>query len=124
MAVAGVNDWNTRGRNFAIEPVLFVGECAPRGFHAFVAIEDRLTVRAFGKMRAVVGIFAEDFGLLHDVLPCWKNTYEQETRLQRSSNEGSVRIDKEPSHRASSQNRDCVIDSGVVHFQDSARQSV
>src|ERR1700722_10603358 len=70
MAVAGVNDRNTRRRNFAVEPVLFVGQRPPRSFHALVAIEDRLTVRAFGKMHAVVGIFAENFGLLHDVFPC------------------------------------------------------
>src|ERR1700733_2274030 len=115
---------NTRGRNFAVEPVLLVGQSTPRGFHALVAIEDRLTVRAFGKMRAVVGIFAEDFGLLHGVLPCWKDTYEYKNRLQRSSNEGSVRINREPSHHASSQNRDGVINSGVVHFQDRTHQRV
>src|SRR5258708_7399221 len=116
MAVAGVSARNTRGRNFAVEPVLLVGQSAPRRFHALVAIEDRFAVCAFSKMRAVVGIFAENFGLLHDVLPCWKNTYERKTRLQRSSNEGSVRIAREPSHRASSQNLDCVIDSVKVHF--------
>ena len=84
------------GSDFSVKPVLLVGERAPGGLHPLVAVEDRLTEGALRKMRAVLGIFAEDLGLLHGFLPCLvgarKETYADEARLQRSSNEGSVTV--------------------------------
>jgi hypothetical protein len=96
-----VSDGNARRCDFAVQPILLVGERAPSRFHALVAIEDGLAGRTLGKMRAVLGIFAEDFRLLHGFLPFWKKTYEGKARLQRSSNEGSVTIGTfTPRHKA------------------------
>ena len=47
-------------RDLAVEPVLLVGQRTPGGFHSPVAVEGGLVRRAFGEVRAILGIFAKD----------------------------------------------------------------
>lgn len=53
------------GRDFAIEPILLVGEGAPGVGHAGVALVRRLSIGPLGKLKAVIGIISEDVRLFH-----------------------------------------------------------
>jgi len=53
------------GRDFAIEPILLVGERRPGIGHARVALMGRLSVRSLGKLKTIVGVVSEDVRLFH-----------------------------------------------------------
>lgn len=53
------------GRDFAVEPILFVGERRPRVGHARIALVGGLSVGSLGKLKTIVGVIPEDVGLFH-----------------------------------------------------------
>ena len=64
-AVAAFAHW----RDFTVEPILLIRQSSPRRFHSLVTLIGRIVRRTLGKVRAVLGIVAKDFGLFHRVTP-------------------------------------------------------
>ena len=57
------------GGLFSVKPILFVGQRAPGSLHSFVPPIRRLIACALRELRAMLGVFAENFRLLHAILP-------------------------------------------------------
>ncbi len=53
------------GRNFAVEPILLVGERRPGVGHARIALMGGLSVGTLGKLQTIVGVVSEDLRLFH-----------------------------------------------------------
>ena len=58
----------TGRRYLAVKPILFMSQRAPGSFHSFVPPIGWLIGRALRELRATLGVFAEDFRLLHAIL--------------------------------------------------------
>ncbi|MDA9497469.1 hypothetical protein XI05_08075 [Bradyrhizobium sp. CCBAU 11357] len=53
------------GGNFAIEPILLVGQRRPGVGHARIALMGGLSVGTLGKLKTIVGVVSEDVRLFH-----------------------------------------------------------
>jgi hypothetical protein len=56
---------NRNGRNFTVEPILFVGERRPGVGHARIALMGGLSFGTLGKLKAIVGVVSKDVRLFH-----------------------------------------------------------
>ena len=59
----------TGRRYLSVKPILFMSQRAPGSFHSFVPPIRRLIACALRELRAMLGVFAENFRLLHAILP-------------------------------------------------------
>lgn len=57
-----------RRRFFPVEPILLIGQRAPRVLHALVTKVGRVIGGSLRQLLTIVSIFAEMIGLFHDVL--------------------------------------------------------
>jgi hypothetical protein len=53
------------GRDFAVEPILLVGERRPSVGHARIALMGGLSLGSLGKLKTIVGVIPEDVRLFH-----------------------------------------------------------
>src|ERR1700730_5688021 len=51
-----------------VKPILFMSQRAPSGLHSFVSAVHWLIACALRELRTMLGVFAEDFRLLHALL--------------------------------------------------------
>jgi len=55
------------GRDFAVEPILLVGERCPGVGHARIALMGGSSLGSLRELKTVVGVIPEDVGLFHAV---------------------------------------------------------
>src|SRR4051795_6066847 len=67
-AKIGSGSWGTIGRRFAVQPILFLGQSSPGGFHALVSLVGGLVGGALGKLGAILRILQKMLRLFHGVL--------------------------------------------------------
>src|SRR5258705_7591630 len=56
-------------RNLSVKPILFMSQRASGGLHSFVAAIRRVIASVLRELRTMLGAFAENFRLLHAILP-------------------------------------------------------
>jgi hypothetical protein len=56
-------------RYLSVKPILFMSQRTPGGLHSFVPAIRGVVACGLRELRTMLGVFAEDFRLLHAVLP-------------------------------------------------------